>query len=198
MQNPMKKVPFLLIYSRIFMGIAIALIVVFNTPYASFWIVGLMIAALLTDFFDGVVARRYNVATQKLRVWDSNVDLFFWVVTMISVFYLNMEFFLRNYGWILSVVFLQILCLAVSFAKFKKSIATHALLSKLWAMVLLIFLIDLTLHSTSRIPFMLCVFLGILSRVEILLIILKLKRWTTDVPSIFAVSKINRRPLSCE
>ena len=80
----------------------------------------------------------------------------------------------------------------MSYFKFKKSIATHSILAKFWTLTLLGFLIDLVLNETSYILFMICIILGIISRVEIILIILKLKNWTTDVPSIFSVSNINQ------
>jgi len=41
-------------------------------------------------------------------------------------------------------------------------------------------------------PFIICFVLGILSRIEIILIILKLKKWKTDVPSVLSVTKLNQ------
>lgn len=76
--------------------------------------------------------------------------------------------------------------------KFKRTIATHSYLAKFWTLTLLAFLIDLTLHSNSNLPFKICAAFGIISRIEIILIILGLKKWTTDVPSILSVGRINR------
>jgi len=87
---------------------------------------------------------------------------------------------------------LEVMAYIISYGKFKRSIATHSILAKFWTLTLLGFLIDLVLNSTSYLPFIICIALGIISRIEIILIILKLKKWTTDVPSIFVVSKINR------
>lgn len=58
---------------------------------------------------------------------------------------------------------------------------------------MLAFLIDLTLHSQSNLLFKICILFGIISRIEIILIIWGLKKWVTDVPSIIWVRKINSK-----
>jgi len=188
----MKRIPFLLIYSRILIGIIIGVIAYFRIEDYSTWIVILMITGLLTDVFDGIIARKLNVSSEKLRIWDSNVDLFFWLITIISIFLLNIPFILENKFWILSILTLEFLAYILSYLKFKKTIATHSILAKIWTLVLLIFLIDLCINSHSYLPFIFCILLGILSRIEIIAIILSLKKWTTDVPSILVVAKINK------
>ncbi len=188
----MKNIPFLLIYSRILIGIVIGFLAFYKIENYSIWIVILMSLGLITDIFDGIIARKLNVSTEKLRIWDSNVDQFFWLIVIGSIFYLNIDFIKENILWIAIIVSLEILCYLVSYFKFKKSIATHSILAKFWTLALLGFLIDLVINETSYIPFMICIVLGIFSRIEIILIILKLKNWTTDVPSIFAVSNINQ------
>lgn len=186
------KIPFLLIYSRILIGIIIGLLAIFKIEDYSFWIVFLMIFGLLTDVFDGIIARKLNVSSEKLRIWDSNVDQFFWLIVIVSVFYLNIAFVKEHKIWIGLIIILELTSYLISYMKFKKTIATHSLLAKFWTLTLLWFLIDLTLNSTSQLPFYTCVVLGVISRIEINLIILTLKKWTTDIPSIFVVSKLNR------
>lgn len=186
-----KLIPFLLIYSRILIAMAIGIITYLDIQNQAILIVILMSTGLVTDIFDGIIARKLNVSSRKLRIWDSNVDQFFWLIVIGSIFYANFDFVKENLLWIGSIVALESLCYLLSFLKFKKTIATHSILAKTWTLSLLVFLIDLTLHSTSNVAFIVCITLGIISRVEILFIILKLNNWTTDVPSIFSVSKLN-------
>ena len=192
MKSGMKKIPFLLIYSRIVIGVLIGVLAIYKIENYAVWIVVLMSVGLVTDIFDGIIARKLNVSSEKLRIWDSNVDQFFWLITIASIFWLQIEFVKENFMWIGIIVFLEFLCYLISYWKFKKSIATHSLLAKFWTLSLLAFLIDLTLNTTSQIAFVICIALGIISRTEIILIILKLTNWTTDVPSVFVVSKINK------
>jgi CDP-diacylglycerol--glycerol-3-phosphate 3-phosphatidyltransferase len=179
----MKHLPFWLIYSRIVIAIVIGLAVIINIPHLPVWIVTLMTLGLLTDVLDGVIARRIGVATKKLRVWDSNVDQFFWIVIIACVFYLNSPFIKVNYLPVLIIVVLEATAYLISFLKFRRTVATHTYMAKLWTHTLLAFLVDLTLHSQSNLLFKICAFLGIVSRLEIILIIARLKEWTVDVPS---------------
>ena len=188
----MNRIPFLLIYSRILIGIVIGLLAIYQVEGYPIWIVSLMVIGLITDIFDGIIARKLNVSSEKLRIWDSNVDQFFWIIIILSIFYLNFDFVKDNKIWIGSIVLLELTAYLISYIKFKKTIATHSILAKFWTISLLCFLIDLTLHSTSQLAFYICITLGIISRIEINLIILKLKKWVTDIPSIFVVSKINQ------
>lgn len=186
----MKKIPFLLIYSRIVIALVIIFLAWLKVDNYSFIITILILVGLLTDIFDGIIARKLNVSTEKLRIWDSNVDMFFWLSVIASIFYLRFELVKPHILPISLLLILELLAYLISFIKFKRTIATHSLLAKLWTLTLLLFLIELILNSTSY-TFVLCFVLGVISRVEIILIIATLKNWTTDVPSIITVRKIN-------
>jgi len=183
----MKQLPFWLIYSRIVIAIAIGTAVMMDFPHLPAWIVTLMTVGLLTDILDGIIARRAGVATEKLRVWDSNVDQFFWIVVIGCVFYLNRPFIQANYLPVLTIVFLEATAYLVSYLKFKRTVATHTYLAKCWTLTLLAFLADLTLHSQSNILFKICALLGIISRLEIIFLLIRLKEWRVDVPSIWSL-----------
>jgi len=187
----MTNIPFLLIYSRIIIGFVILVLAFVTIPHKSETVVALMVIGLLTDVFDGIIARKLNVASEKLRVWDSNVDQFFWLSVLFTVFYSNQDFLFANWFWIALIVLLEASCYIISYIKFKKPIATHSYMAKLWTLSLLAFLIDLSLNANSTYVFWICIFLGILSRAEIILIILRLKHWATDVSSIGSVKSIN-------
>lgn len=187
----MKNIPFLLIYSRIFIAIVIALLAWSQPENHAFLIAVLMIIGLLTDVFDGIIARKLKVSSEKLRIWDSNVDHFFWVVVIVAIFYLRFEVVRPLLLPILILVALEALAYIISYLKFKKSIATHSLLAKFWTLTLLVFLIELTLNNDNK-SFYFCFWIGLISRLEIIGIILRLKKWVTDVPSIWVVGKLNR------
>jgi len=188
----MKNIPFLLIYSRIVVAILIGVVTFLKIEEKEFIIITLLTIGFLTDVFDGVIARKLGVSSKKLRIWDSNVDQFFWLVTIASIFYINFLFIKDHYLGIILVLFLEVMAYVVSYIKFKKTIATHSLLAKLWTITLLLFLVDLTINSNSNVTFWICLILGIISRIEIIAIIMQLNKWATDIPSIFAVNKLNR------
>ncbi len=192
----MKRIPFLLIYSRIVIAILIVIITLLNIENQKSTVVILMIIGVLTDVFDGIIARKTGVATKKIRIWDSNADQFFWVLCIGSIFYSNFQFLKGNYIGIGIVILLEIVAYLSSYFRFKKTIATHSLLAKFWVLTLLVFLIDLMLHGSSGTAFLICLIIGVLSRLEIIAIIFTLKQWTTDISSILKVSDINKGNVS--
>ncbi len=189
----MKKLPFLLVYSRLVIAVIIGILVFFKVDYVEVLLAILISLGVITDVFDGIIARKYGVATEKLRVWDSNVDQIFWLISVGAVFYLRIPFLIINYKWILLIIVLEFMAYVVSLLKFQKTIATHSILAKLWSLTLVAFLFDLLLTGNSRWLFCVCVVLGVISRIEIIAIILGLKKWTTDVASILKVNEINKR-----
>jgi CDP-diacylglycerol--glycerol-3-phosphate 3-phosphatidyltransferase len=188
----MKHIPFGLIISRLVIGFICVFLAFSKYEFVNITIVILIITGLLTDVFDGIIARKLNIATEKLRIWDSNVDVIFWLCVIFSVFYLNQNYIIENYILITVILILEIISYIISFIKFKRTIATHSILAKFWTLTLLAFLIDLTLNSTSWYWFYGCIILGIISRLEIITIILALKKWTTDVPSLLSVKNLNK------
>lgn len=187
----MKQIPFLLIYSRILLAVVFAILSFIEFSHRDWILVFLICLGLITDVFDGIIARKLNISSERLRILDSNVDQFFWIVILITVFYSNFTFVKHNYLYLLIILFLETSTYAISFLKFGKTIATHSLLAKLWTVSLLIFLIDLILNNTSTWLFYICFGIGFISRIEIILIIGFLEKWVTDIPSIWVVAKVN-------
>ena len=91
-----RKIPFILIYSRLLCAVIILIVALSKIENYQIWIVSLTTFGLITDVFDGIIARRLNVSSEKLRVWDSNVDQIFWLLVIFSIFFLNFEFVMNN------------------------------------------------------------------------------------------------------
>lgn len=144
-----------------------------------------MVWAIISDIFDGIIARKLNISTQKLRRLDSSVDQIFWVCTLIGTFLLCRNFFIDNYKKLAVVIFLEALTYLISFLKFRKEVATHAILSKLWTLTILATLVEVVLTNSSNLLFNICIYTGILTRLEIMAILLVIKEWTNDVPSLY-------------
>jgi hypothetical protein len=75
----------------------------------------------------------------------------------------------------------------ISYIKFRKEVATHAILSKIWTLTIMAVLTQIVLSCESLFLFNLCFYLGMISRIEIMGILLILKNWTNDVPSVYHV-----------
>lgn len=187
----MKNIPYLLILSRALIGVLIVILSINPLAHYGIIISSLILFGFLTDVFDGIIARKLNISTEKLRVYDSNVDVFFWVAIILSVFWVRSTNIQDILLPILILISLEILAYVISFIKFKKTIATHSILAKIWSVSLLVFIIELAFNATHH-SFYVCFILGVVSRIEIIAIILVLKKWATDIPSLKAAIKINK------
>lgn len=190
-RSQMKTIPFILILLRLIFAVVFPVLVWLKWENAHVIIAILVVIGLITDIFDGIIARKLGVDTKKIRIWDSNVDVIFWISGIASTFYLRWDIIKPIFWLIMLVVAVETLAYVVSFVKFKRTIATHTILAKFWTLTLLVFLLEALIFNSTY-SFYVCFILGVLSRIEIILIILILKEWTTDIPSIFAVGKINR------
>lgn len=179
----MKKVPFLLIPIRLVLGFVMILIANNNFMYVRLILVLLMIFGLLTDIFDGIIARKVGVSSEKLRRMDSQVDLIFWLCVGWCAWLLNPEIILDHKYAIISIFIMEGLTYVFSILKFGKETCTHALLSKLWGITLLIAFVSMIGFGHAGIPFFLAVFFGITGHIDVYLIIYFLPKWTHDVPS---------------
>ena len=181
----MRKIPILLIYSRFLLGFMLVVLSAFQIENYSIIAVILFTVGLLTDIFDGIIARHLNVSTENLRRLDSSVDQIFFVLVLIATFINSTQFFYTNRVELIVLISVESLAYLICFIKFKKEIATHSISSKLWTLILFATIIQLMLTKDSSKLFQICFYTGIVTRLEIIAIILVLRNWTNDVPSIY-------------
>ena len=70
--------------------------------------------------------------------------------------------------------------------------ATHSIGAKIWTLLLFATLIQIILECQSILLFNICFWLGLLTRLEIIAIILILKKWTNDVPTFYHSIKLRQ------
>jgi phosphatidylglycerophosphate synthase len=178
-------IPQLLILFRLLLAPTILL---FAMAYGenSLWIILiLMFLGVLSDLFDGIMARKLNCSTEKLRRFDSQADLIFWLSVGFSSWILFPSIIEENKFAIIVIFILEGVCYLISYLKFGKETCTHAFLSKLWSFTLLIAFTSLFGFSYAGIPFQLAIAMGVISQLDVILIILILPKWTHDIPSAY-------------
>lgn len=186
------QIPKLLIYSRLIIGFTIILLSGLHvTNYKTIAITGLTLG-LLTDIFDGIIARHLDISTQKLRRLDSTIDQLFFISVAIATYIQCPGFFSTNAVKLIILLGTEALTYVVCFLKFKKEIATHSIGAKVWTLLLFATLIEIIVRCQSIILFNICFWVGIITRLEIIAIILILKKWTNDVPSFYHSIKLRQ------
>ncbi|MEE9408936.1 MAG: CDP-alcohol phosphatidyltransferase family protein [Polaribacter sp.] len=145
----------------------------------------LMYLGLISDILDGIVARKQEISTEKLRRLDSQTDMIFWLSIGFATFILFPNLIKDNSIAIWSILIMEIACYVISFLKFGKETCTHAFLSKIWGLTLLIAFTSLIGFNYAGIPFYIAIIWGLISHIDVILIILILPRWAHDIPSAY-------------
>lgn len=188
----MIKLPITLIYSRLVIGLTIILLSIMRVDHYKFIAVLLLSIGLLADIFDGIIARRLNISTQTLRRLDSSIDQVFFISFSIATYIQCPDFFRNNWAKLSILLGFEAMAYLVSFLKFRKEIATHSIGAKFWTLLLFATLVQIILQCDSLVLFNICFYVGLLTRLEIIAIILTLKKWTNDVPTIYHSIKLRQ------
>lgn len=181
----MKKIPVTLIYSRICIGIFLCMLSLSHIANYEVYAISFLVIGLLTDIFDGIIARRLNISSEKLRRLDSIADQIFWILVAVATFIECPGFFKNNAVKLIILMSVEASTYLISYLKFGKEVATHAISSKIWTLILCSTLIQIMATCNSEALFQVCFYVGLITRFEIIAIMLVLKNWTNDVPSIY-------------
>ncbi len=181
----MKNLPLALIFARLAMGMAVLLLSWMRVEHYQAIAIFLLSVGLLSDIFDGIIARKLNIATTSLRRLDSAVDQVFYLSFAFATYLQCPDFFKENTIRIVFLLSAEVLIYLVCFLKFRKEIATHSIGAKAWSLLLFATLSELIFKGNSTLLFTLCFWVGILSRLEIIAIVLTLKSWMPDVPTLY-------------
>ncbi|MNK61796.1 CDP-alcohol phosphatidyltransferase [compost metagenome] len=188
----MKNIPIALIYSRLLIGFAIVLLSIFQVTHYVVLAIVLLSVGLLTDVFDGIIARKLNISSEKLRRLDSSIDQVFFISVAVATYIQCPDFFKSNLAKLIVLGAFELSTYVLSYIKFKKEIATHSIGAKIWTLILFATLVEIIVHCESVVLFELCLWIGLATRLEILAIVFTLKKWTNDVPSIYHAVKLRQ------
>jgi CDP-diacylglycerol---glycerol-3-phosphate 3-phosphatidyltransferase len=180
------SIPYQLLLFRLLLGpIIIFLSCQNNIPNKKAILVLVIFLGLLSDVFDGIIARKQGISSEKLRRADSQIDLIFWLCVAFCVWILHPQF-VETHKWNIIIIFsMEALTYVFSFLKFKKETCTHAILSKLWGISLLTFFVSIIGFENGFWTLKIMTFIGVIAHLDVYLIIYFLPKWTHDVPSCY-------------
>ncbi|MXO34115.1 CDP-alcohol phosphatidyltransferase family protein [Apibacter sp. B3889] len=148
---------------------------------------------LISDILDGIIARKYQVATENLRRMDSFIDIIFWLSLAISTGIVRPGIIEANLIFIVGLVILEGISALISFLRFGKEASTHAYSSKFWGITLFLALISILGFNYGGFFLYLTIIVGYISYVDVLLILILLPHWVHDVPSFFHAYLIRKK-----
>jgi CDP-diacylglycerol--glycerol-3-phosphate 3-phosphatidyltransferase len=150
----------------------------------------LIVVGFVSDVYDGVVARRFGVATAGLRRLDSAADTVFYLAAAFAIWRLHPDSVARYRWLVVGVLATQILNHAFEIWKFGKEASYHAYAAKAWGLLLFVSMMMLLLFSDDRL-LPVALVMGLVSHTENFIITLRLPEWQHDVKSIFAITGLN-------
>ena len=153
-----------------------------------------MIAAgLLSDVYDGILARRWQTDTAALRVADSFADTIFYIGVLAAIVERHW-LVLHQRLWLLAALLaLEALRFAFDWIKYRRMASYHSYAAKVWG--LLLAAATIALLCFNRAPWLLTLALvwGILCDLEGLAMSALLPQWTHDVKSLRRAFQLRRQ-----
>jgi phosphatidylglycerophosphate synthase len=178
----MKHLPWLLIYFRFALTLPAIWL---GYAHITGWVYILLLAiAAATDYYDGVLARKYNVETAAVRQWDSIADTVFFLGVLAGMWFAYPGIY-NTYKWgIAAIIGLEGIRYIVDYIKFRRGASYHAYSAKIFGVTLLAATIAIMGFGYADIFFPIAIIFGIASEIEGLLMSVILKQWTYNVKHI--------------
>ena len=149
-----------------------------------------LVAAFVSDVFDGVIARRLGVATPGLRRLDSIADSIFYVAALFAAWHLHAPTLREHAVALVLLGVLEIARYVFDLRKFGKEASYHMWSSKLWGLALFAGFFALLVAGEERWFVAAAIWIGIVADVEGLAISWTLDEWRNDVPTFWHARRL--------
>lgn len=175
------KLPWAMVISRAALGPVIVLLSRYS--HRGILLATCVLAALFSDIFDGILARRWRVATGLLRRCDTLADTIFYAGLILVVMLYYPATVRRVWLLLVLLAVLELIQHMFSLLKFGRLASYHSRLSKVWGLLLAAALIALFEFGWDKmLP--LAIAWGILCNLEGLAMSFVLPAWHHDVPTL--------------
>ncbi|ESQ92996.1 CDP-alcohol phosphatidyltransferase [Asticcacaulis sp. AC460] len=188
----MRHLPFALILFRLVAGPVLLAVAGFKPAGAAVICAVLLALGVLSDIFDGVIARRLNIVTDSLRLWDSRCDVVFWLSVAISLHMLHPDIWQVTCIMLAALGLMEATTHLISYVRFGREASTHHLLSKIFCLFLWALASQIYLTGETGWLFWLTLAVGIVSQLEAMAIMLVVPAWQVDVKGLKAALALRR------
>jgi phosphatidylglycerophosphate synthase len=142
---------------------------------------GIVVTALLSDIFDGVLARGWGCDTAAVRLFDTMCDTVFYLCVAIAICIGRPEVWRENAGLLAALMGLEVARLVVEFWKFGKPASYHSYLAKVWGLVMAVAVVGVFAWPSAAGLVPVALTFGIACDLEGLAMTLMLPVWRKDV-----------------
>lgn len=187
------RLPLLFIFFRIGLGPVVIALGLLSAR--GLLLVGCIGLALLSDIFDGGLARLWQIDTEKIRRWDTRADTFFYACVLLTAVLRYPMAFERRWILLAGLVAVEIFQHAFAAMKFGRHASYHSVLSKIWGLMMASAMCALLGFGLDNWFLDLTLFWGILCNLQGFIMSLMLPCWHRDVPTLFHAVRLRRELL---
>jgi phosphatidylglycerophosphate synthase len=179
----LRRLPWALVLSRLLLApLMVGLALAFGRD-AGAWLAMLVVLGVLTDVYDGIIARALGVATTGLRRLDSQADLAFWLAALWCCWHLHPDAVWAEASALALLLALEATIYLIAWRRFGRELSSHAWSAKLWGLALTLALARLLAGGGTGWSFDLMLLVGLAAQLDVIAIALLLPVWEHDVPS---------------
>src|SRR5258708_28971036 len=158
-----KAVPLLLTGLRALLAPVVVVLSLFAPLPQAFAVC--LVAAFLSDVFDGVLARQLGIATANLRRLDSVADTLFYAGCVFAAWHLYPAAITQHVGSLAVLATLEVMRYALDFFKFRREASYHMWSSKVWGIGLFAGFFGLFVLGSSGVVVSCAIYIGFVADV---------------------------------
>ena len=186
----MTRLPIALTLFRLVAGAAFFPLVLWR--FHASLLVALLVAGLLSDVADGIIARRLGIATLALRRLDTRADMVFYGCAAAAAL-MRAAFPLAHlWPWLAAYGLLFVARNLVDYFRYHASPSYHMWSGKLWSIVLFVHLVFLFCGRQALLLLPLAFALYAINAIEGIVASLVLPHPRSDIPSLWQVFALRR------
>jgi CDP-diacylglycerol--glycerol-3-phosphate 3-phosphatidyltransferase len=179
--------PFLLTTLRLVLGPVALACALTNVP--RWFYLPILVAGTLSDIYDGILARRFGVATPVLRRYGSVTDVIYYLFILATGFLLCKPVVMQNWPFIALIWLSEAGGIIVGYVRFGKYPATQSYLAKFYGLCLLAALIALLVFNVGSWVVLALTVVALVTNSGIIAIHFLMSTSPVDVRSSFALPK---------
>ena len=138
---------------------------------------GMVVAALVSDIFDGVLARRWSCDTAAVRLLDTIADTFFYLCAGCALWLARPEVWRTNAILLAVLVGMEVFRIGFDCVKYGKMASYHSYVAKMWGLILATAVVAAFARGGSGWIMTVALGWGVLCQLEGLAMSLMLREW---------------------
>jgi phosphatidylglycerophosphate synthase len=164
--------------------------------WAGGWLGAIVVAALVSDIYDGILARRWGGETAALRMSDSVADTIFYLGVVWALWLREPEVLRGNWRWWAGLFAIEGFRYGFDFWKFGKAASYHSYMAKVWGLLIAVAVVGVLSFGGLRWLVWVALVFGILVNAEGLTMSLMLPQWKSDVKTLGRAWELRKRMLA--